>query len=182
MYSRIGCSLSRLAAGRGSVHPILEYIEIKRTQVDDSELIYRVIDAMEFEGLVPSKDLLSQIAGTGEHVSVEWKQIGFGDLIAGRIELVEIAEQKAKSIAQLAINLSATLHQIFAGRHVFSEIDRSDPQANDFAAHTISDIDWIDAVAEGLRHGATLLIKGPARRGNVRVRRTAAKRDGRQQR
>ena len=62
---------------------------------------------------------------------------------------MEIAEQEAEGVAQLAIDFGAALHQVFAGGHVFAEVDGGYPEADDFAAHAVGDIDGINAVAEG---------------------------------
>ena len=80
------------------------------------------------------------------------------------------------------IELRAALHQVFAGRHVFAEVDGGHPQPHDLAAHAVGNIHRIDAVAERLRHGAALLIERPAGRGHVRVRRAAAQRHRSEQR
>ena len=95
---------------------------------------------------------------------------------------LQVAEQEAERVAQLAIELGAALHQVFAGGHVFSEIDRRDPEAHNFAAHAFGNVDRIDAVAERFRHGAALLVEGPARSGHVGVRRAASQSDGSEQR
>ena len=95
---------------------------------------------------------------------------------------MQVAEQEAESIAQLAIELGAALHQVFAGGHVFAEVNRRDPEAHDLAAHAFGDVDGIDAVAEGFRHGAALLVEGPAGCGDVGIRRAASQRDRGEQR
>ncbi len=95
---------------------------------------------------------------------------------------MQIAEQEAEGVAQLAIELGAALHQVFAGGHVFAEIDGSDPEADDFAAHAVGDVDRIDAVAEGFGHGAALFVERPAGGGDVGVRRAAAQGDRGEQR
>ncbi len=167
---------------REGVHAVFEDVEIERAQVDDGEFVDRLIDAMEFEGFVPGEDFLGEFAGAGEHVLIERQKVRFGDAIARGIEAVEIAEEEAEGVAQLAIELGAALHQVFAGGHVFAEVDGGDPEAHDFAAHALGDVDGIDAVAEGLGHGAALLIEGPAGGGDVGVGRAAAESDGGEQR
>ena len=177
------CAERRALAGRREgVHAVFEDVEIERAQVDDGELVDGLVDAVKFEGLVPAEDFLGEFAGAGEHVLIEWQKFGFGHSIARGIESVEIAEQEAEGVAQLAIELGAALHQVFAGGHVFAEVDGGYPETNDFAAHAFGDVDGIDAVAEGLGHGAALLVECPAGGGDVRVGRAAAKSDRREQR
>src|SRR5579863_8584283 len=60
-----------LAGERERVHAVLEHIEIKGAQIDDGELVYSLIDTMEFESFVPCKNLFRQVAGAGKHVAVE---------------------------------------------------------------------------------------------------------------
>ena len=94
---------------------------------------------------------------------------------------MQVAEQEAEGVAQLAVDVGAALHQVFAGGHVFAEVDGGDPEADDFAAHAVGDVDGIDAVAEGFGHGAALLVEGPAGGGDVGIRRAAAQGDGGEQ-
>ena len=107
---------------------------------------------MKLEGCVPVTQLLGEFAGAGQHVTIEREKFGLGDLVAGRREAVQIAEQEAEGVAQLAIDIGAALEQVFAGDHVLAEVDRGDPEADDLAAQAVGDIDGIDAVAEGFRN------------------------------
>ena len=49
---------------------------------------------------------------------------------------MEIAEQKARCCAVFC-RARPALHPVCAGRHVFAEIDRRDPEAHDSAAHAV---------------------------------------------
>src|ERR1035441_5035736 len=123
---------------------------------------------MELEGLVPSENLFGEVARAGQHVAVEWQKLGLGYAVARRDKAMQIAQQETKSIAQLFVKLGAALHQVLAGGHVFAEIDRRDPEANDLAAHAVGDVYGVDAVAERLRHGAALLVERRAGRSDMR--------------
>ncbi len=90
---------------------------------------------------------------------------------------MQVAEQDSEGVAQLAIEVGAALHEVFAGGHVFAEVDGGDPEADDFAAHALGDVDRIDAVAERLGHGAALLVECPAGGVDVRIGRAAAQCD-----
>jgi hypothetical protein len=50
------------------------------------------------------------------------------------IEVVEVAEQEAEGVAQLAVVVADTLHEIFAGGYVFAEVDGGYPETDDLAA------------------------------------------------
>ena len=45
---------------------------------------------------------------------------------------------------------------------VLAEVDAGHPQADDLRAQPVGNVDRIDAVAERFRHGAALLVEGPA--------------------
>ena len=173
---------ARVARGREGVHAVFEHVEIKGAQVHDGEFVDCLVDAMELEGFVPGEDLFGEIARAGQHVAVERQKLGLGDLIARRVEAVQISEQEAEGVAQLFVELGAALHQVLAGGHVFAEINRRDPQAHDLAAHAVGNVHRIDAVAERFRHGAALLVERPAGGCDTRVGRAAAQRDRGQQR
>ena len=66
---------ARRAGGREGVHAVLEHVEIKGAQVHDGELVHRLVDAMELEGLVPAEDFFGQLAGAGQHVAVQRQQL-----------------------------------------------------------------------------------------------------------
>ena len=61
---------------------------------------------------------------------------------------MEVAEQEAEGVAQLAVVVADALHEVFAGGDVFAEVDRGDPEADYFAAKALGDVYRIDAVAE----------------------------------
>ena len=66
---------------------------------------------------------------------------------------MQVAEQEAKGIAQLAVELGAALHQVFACRHVLTVVDRGDPEANDFAAVSNRDKARVQLVDAELSEG-----------------------------
>ena len=78
------------------------------------------------------------------------------------IEVVEVAEEEAQGVAQLAVVVADALHEIFAGGDVFAEVDAGDPETDDLAAEALGDVDGIDAVAQDFRR------RGLVRRGSSR--------------
>ncbi len=67
-----------------------------------------------------------------------------------RIEVMQIAQQKAQRVAQLAIVLTHPLHQVFTRRNVLAEVDARHPQPNDLGAETLRDIHRINPIAQRL--------------------------------
>src|SRR5579883_1548891 len=150
------------------VHAVLEHVEVDGAEVDDAELIDSMVDTVELEVSVPaaftvrSADLLDQLTRASKHVLVEREQVFIRHRMFGRVEAVQVAEQEAEGVAQLAVVVRNALHEVFAGSNVFAEVHGCNPEADDFRAHTVGDIDRINAIAKRLRHGATLLVERPA--------------------
>ena len=94
---------------------------------------------------------------------------------------MEVAEEEAEGVAQLAVVVADALHEVFAGGYVFAEVDGGDPEADDLAAEALGDVDGIDAVAEGFGEGAALFVEGPAGGGDHLVGRLVAHGDGGEQ-
>ena len=117
---------------------------------------------MELEVVVGCADFGVELGGAGEDVLVERLHLAKCDGVGGGVEVVEVAEEEAEGVAQLAVVVADALHEVFAGGDVFAEVDGGDPEADDLAAETLGDVDGIDAVAEGFREGAALFVEGPA--------------------
>ena len=150
--------------GREGVQAVFEDVEVERAEVGDGELVDGVVDAVELEVVVGGEDLGVELGGAGEDVLVERQS---SDLRRTRsrcrgVEVVQVAEQEAEGVAQLAVVVADALHEVFAGGHVFAEVDGGDPEADDLAAEALGDVDGIDAVAEGLGDGAALFVERPA--------------------
>src|SRR5271163_332141 len=95
-------------------------------------------DAVELEILIPLQSLLGQLAGLAEHVLVERLQLLKRQGIVRRVKAMQVAEQEAEGVAQLAVDLlGKPLEQRDAGDDVFAEVDRSDPEADNLRAKLI---------------------------------------------
>src|ERR1700679_3922658 len=133
-----------------------------------------MVGAMELEVVVGGADLGIEFSEASEDVLVEGLHRRKYDAVCRGIEVVEVAEEEAKGVAQLAVVVADALHEVFAGGNIFAEIDRSDPQAHDLCAKTLRNVNRIDAGAEGLRERAPLLVERPAAGGDHLVRSFAA--------
>src|SRR5580704_17450959 len=56
---------------RGDVQPVLEHIEVKSAQVDDTEVVHAVVSLVESKLLVRSAHIRGERAGLAQHVLVE---------------------------------------------------------------------------------------------------------------
>ena len=129
---------------------------------------------MKRELLIPAKDIAHQVSGHEEHVLVDRLHLLERDLIALRIEAVQIAQNPAERIADIAIIIRNAIHQFVGGMHILAEVDRRNPQTHDLRAQLFCHFHGIDTVAQRLRHCAPLRIKRPAAGDGASVRRTIA--------
>ena len=98
-----------------------------------------------------------------------------------RIEVIQVSQDVAEGIPDLAIVLRDALHEFVGAAHVFAEIDGRDPQPYDLAPKLIGDINRINSVAQRLRHGAPLRIERPAIGRDAFVRGLVRRADGAEQ-
>ncbi len=171
----------RMVRGEG-VEAVLEDVEIEGAEVSVGELVEGLVGAVELEVIVGGADACGELREAAKDVLVEGFELREGDGVSGRVEIVEIAEQEAQGVAQLAVVVADALHEVFAGGYVFAEVDGGDPEADDFAAEALGDLDRIDAVAEALGEGTALFVEGPAGGGDHFVGRGAADSNGGEER
>ena len=89
------------------------------------------------------------------------------------IEVMQVAQHVAERVADLAVAVGDALHQVVGGHHVFAEIHRRDPQANDLRTQLVGDFDRIDGLPSDFVHGAALRIERPAVRRHAAIGRSA---------
>src|SRR6516162_9504664 len=86
-----------------------------------------------------------------------------------RIEISKAPQNVTECVANLAVTVGHSFHQIVGRGDVLAKIDGSHPQANDLGAELLGHFHWVDSVAERLRHGASLRIQRPSIGGNATV-------------
>ncbi len=147
---RLGAAAGGVVGGEG-VEAVFQDVKIQGAEVGVHELVEGVVGAVELEGVVGGANLGVERRGAGEDVLVERLELReVVDCVSGWSEVVQVAEQEAERVAQLAVVVADALHQVFAGGDVFAEVDGGDPEADDFSAEALGDVDGIDAVAEAL--------------------------------
>src|SRR5262249_30471278 len=72
-------------------------------------------------------------------------------------------------VADGAVAVGDRLHQTLGADNIFAEIDRGNPEADNFSAHAVSDVDGIDVVPAGFRHGLAVFVERPADGGDVLI-------------
>src|ERR1700687_3067587 len=141
------CAATGLRLRRRNVEAVLENVEVKGAQVHDAEMVHPVIDLVEGELVVPVADVGGEGASLAQHVLVEFFHLLEGNRVFYRIEIVEIAHNVAKRVANLLVVLADALHQRFGTDHIFAEVYGSSPEAHDLSAEATGDVDRIDVVA-----------------------------------
>ena len=123
-----------------------------------------------------------EFGGAGEDVLVERLHLRrSATALRGGVEVVEVAEQEAEGVAQLAVVVADALHEVLAGGDVFAEVDQATQRRTISPPRRFGDVDGIDAVAEGFREGAALLVERPAGGGDHLEGRAVAHADGAEQ-
>src|ERR1700688_4292519 len=92
------------------IKPVLHDVDIKRTQLDDYEVIHRVINLVKCEFLIPADDICGQGPGFAQDVLVHSLELVEWNSVAGGIETVQIAQNVAeKFIADVAVSFRDAL-------------------------------------------------------------------------
>ena len=159
--SGLRAATAGVVGGEG-VEAVFEDVEVERAEVGVYVLVECLIGAVELEVVVGFADLCVELGGAGEDELVEGLHLREVDGVGGGVEVVEVAEEEAQGVAQLAVVVADALHDVFAGDDILAEVDGGDPETDDLAAETLGDVDRINAVADGLRQGRAVLFEGPA--------------------
>ena len=117
---------------------------------------------MESEFVVGGSDALHQVGGLRQRPGVDLLQLVARHQILLRIEIVKVPQAIPERVAQFAIGLGEARQNVGRDHHVFAEIDRRHPQAQDFRAVRFDDFVRVNHVAERLGHGAALRVEHPA--------------------
>ncbi len=160
------CGLRAAAAGvvgSEGVEAVLQHVEIERAEVGVYVFVERLVGAVELEVVVGLADFGVELGGAGEDELVERLHRRKRDGVRRWVEVVEVAEEEAKSVAQLAVVVADALHEVFAGGYVFAKVDGGDPETDDLAAEALGDVDRVDAISERSWRRRGLVRRGSSR-------------------
>ena len=118
---------------------------------------------MELEGVIPALHLVVQFCRLSQHELIDRLHLFKGNPVGVWAEVIQIAEDVAERVADLAIVLRHTLHELLRANHVFAEVDGCNPKTHDFCSQTVCNIDGVDVIALGLRHRMSVLVECPSR-------------------
>ena len=102
--------------------------------------------------------------------------------ILRRIEIIKIADQKARGIAHAPVGLDQAIQNFIGDADVFAIVLGGDPQAQNLGAEFFCNILRRDGVAHGLGHFSPLAVQGEAMGEHAGVWRAVAGRQRSQQR
>src|SRR5215469_1199692 len=105
---------ARLVPRRFGVEAILEHIKIKCAEIHDAIVVDGVVDAVEIVTRVPITTQGYKFGGALEHPPVHFFELLAGQGIASWIEIAEIAQSKAKGVANLAVGFAELGHHALA--------------------------------------------------------------------
>ena len=160
-----------LGIRRTDIQPILGRIQVEVGQIHHAEVLHRLEEAEELEGLEGVGDIGEYLGHAVQHVAIQFRQVFVGNGILGGVEVVQVAQQEAGCIADLAVHIRHLLEDVATQGHVGGIIHRGYPQAQHigpvgwflllvFAA--VDDDVGIDHIAHRLAHFAALFIQGKA--------------------
>ena len=137
---------------------------------------------MKFEAVIPLPRIFNNLRCLQKHVVIQFLDLLQRYSIFLRVKVVQITDDVAEGVADLAVILCHALHQLFRADHVFAEVHGGDPQTHDFSAEAISDVHRINVVAPRLGHRSAFFVEGPAVGHHHAVGRSSPRAHGAEQR
>ena len=178
-------SLRRKPLGRRAregVQPVLQHIKVHGAQVHGKKLIQALVDAVEEHLVVPAAAFVGHVGHAQQHVLVHRLQPVEAHRVLRRTEAVEVTQYVAEGVANLAVVLRDSGHQVLAGAHVLAEVHAGHPEAHNLSTHALGNVHRVHGVAQALAHGAAVFIQSPSIRRHRAIRRNAVQPDRAEQR
>ena len=116
---------------------------------------------MELVVLVGVLHLLDQGVELGDGPTVQGQHILGSHQIVG-VKAVQVAQAVAGGVAELQIVLAQLLEDLLGAAHVHMVVGGTGPETDHIRTELLDDIGRVNAVAQGLVHGAALAVHGPA--------------------
>ena len=144
-----------------TVEPVLDDVQIEAAQLHHAEIIDGMGHHMELILVIGGLHLLDQGVELGDSPAVQGQHILGGHQIIG-VKAVEVAQAVAGGVAELQIVLAQLLEDLLGAAHVHMVVGGTGPETDHIRAELLDDIGRVNAVAQGLVHGAALAVHGPA--------------------
>mmetsp|Transcript_8242 Transcript_8242/g.24296 ORF Transcript_8242/g.24296 Transcript_8242/m.24296 type:complete len:568 (-) Transcript_8242:1103-2806(-) len=178
---RLAAPAPEAARGR-DVEPVLGRVEVEGRELLH-ELNQELRGAAQAVGRVGLGRLLEGLLGAQQHVLVQQRHVRGRDRVQFGVEVVQVPEQEACPVPELADVLRDGGHDAPADGHVEGEVDRRHPEAQGvgpvsglllLVRAALDDRRRIDDVPDGLAHLAAVRVDAEAVRHDAAVGRPAA--------
>ena len=88
-----------------NIKSVLDDVQIEVGQVDGAEVVDGVVDLMEIKLLIALVALLGNLVHAGQRPAVQLMQLIVCNRIGVRVKVVEVSEDVARGVSNLAVNL-----------------------------------------------------------------------------
>ena len=137
---------------------------------------------VELERFICAAHLRGQLVQTHQRPAVDILQRIGRHRILVRVEPMQVAQDKARGVADFAVGFGQLFQNILRQAHIHAIIQRCHPQAQNIRAVLVDNLAGGNDIAQRLGHFAALAVHRPAVGQHALVRRFAAPRHSGQQR
>ena len=125
---------------------------------------------MKLVVVIPVAAVLHEVRGLHQDPLVDLLELVRWRRVFPRIEIVQVPEQVAERVAQLAVGIHKPCENRLRQAHVFAEFDRCRPQPQNLRPVVLNHLFRLDRVAQRFVHRAAFAIEHPSaqRRGPKR--------------
>ncbi len=124
----------------GAVGAVLDDVEIEGAEVDGEEIEQGVDDRVVLVVLVGLADAPPDLFRPVEDPAVEVEELARGNGVRGRVKAVEVAEEEAPGVADLAVGLDEALLDLLAEAGVLLVVQHGHPEPEDLGAAAGDDL------------------------------------------
>ncbi len=117
----------------GAVQAVLGHIQIEVGHGNNAEVVDGVIDLVEVIHIIASLGIHDEVIQSSQSPAVDLLQLVICHTIGVGVKAVQVAQNEAGGVADLAVSLAQLLEDVLTGAHIDGVIGRSDPQADDSA-------------------------------------------------
>ncbi len=151
---------ARHAVAWRCVQAVLQHIHVEAAQIDDAEIVDGLVNAVERVLAISVQHLCLNLRRAHQRPAIEGEHVLRLHHMPFGIEPMQIAKQKAHSVAHSAIRVRHALENLVRNADLIGIVRRRHPQAQHVRAERAHDLLRSDDVAQRFRHLAALLVHG----------------------
>ena len=163
--------------GEIAVQAVLVDVEVETRKIDGTEVDDPVRKGGQFIAQISLLGLLQEAFGGSQHEGVEAVKILRRDRVARRIEILQVPEEEAQRVADLAVGLGVTGHDLVRDPDVLTEIDHGRPQTENIRPVLLQYLAGCDDITQRLGHLVPLGVDHETVRHDLVIRRRPLERD-----